>query len=121
MNKAQELEILNAAVIALTKNSYSADWLREQIPQIEIAMRGDYPPEFYACSFTEMHCQTIEARELLTAARTEAETIKREAHAMGDEILADARREAARVMEAYLESSACALERAARSIRNRSI
>lgn len=115
----QELEILNAAVIALTKNSYSANWLREQIPLIESAMRADYPPESFACSFAEMHAQKVGAQNLLTAARAEAETIKREGHLMAEQILADARREAARTMEAYLETAACELERAANAIRCR--
>lgn len=57
------MEILAATVAALGKDSYSANWLSDQLLAIKQAIDSDLPPEMRAMGFAESLTASIKMRE----------------------------------------------------------
>jgi len=98
MTKAQEILILAETVKALGSESYSGQWLAEQMPFIRAAIESDMPVETRAITLRQSQAQ---AQVILAAAqedahkmRQEAALVTRKAHEAADALKEHARQQA---------------------------
>lgn len=117
MTKQEELAAWrNFAATMPPAETYSGQWIREQIEFLEADLRADWPAGTIAASFAtcqEAHDRAQElARETLDKARAEAARTTADARAAAERITQDARDRAQRIRE----SLADAIRTAARAI-----
>jgi hypothetical protein len=92
MTKSQELNFLEEVAKRLAGDTYSGAWFRDQLPQLEKAIRGDMPAEVYAVGFSDA---MNERAAILDKAREEAKEIIANAQAAAGRELEGASKRAA--------------------------
>lgn len=90
MTKAEEIKLLEELVVALTKDgdpTYCGDYFVNQLPFIKEAIRLDVSPDVYGKTVEEYHSEMVqEAKDIYATAEAEAL-----------DLIAKAKKEAARI------------------------
>jgi len=83
MTKSDEKSVLRNAIATLGKDSYSGQWLADQLPAIEFAIDSDECLECRALTFAESRQQ---AEAILRNAKEQAAAIEKESKERADDL-----------------------------------
>jgi hypothetical protein len=89
LTKEEEIKMLRAFAKRLgdRNRSYCGEWLTDELPNLERAIKDDFPPEMYAKTYKE--AEAIRA-QMIADAKTEATRIKDEALRVYKDMVASA-------------------------------
>jgi F0F1-type ATP synthase membrane subunit b/b' len=106
LSKDAEIALLRETVARLGDDSYTGPWLREQLPQIESAIRSDLLAGVRALTVAEAYAEgagiieraNIEAKSIRDAATAAAERLKQQADEYTQRTKADLREHLRRIL-----------------------